>query len=131
MYSVVSRSVILLLCVVPLCASGAPAEPIRGYTVDVWKSDNGLPQNTASSIAQSPDGFLWIGTQAGLARFDGLAFEILTRQSSPGLIDSEVRHLLTTHDGVLWMSTGGGLCRMASGKVVGQDSAPGMLLCAI
>ncbi|MDR3701716.1 MAG: two-component regulator propeller domain-containing protein [Candidatus Sulfopaludibacter sp.] len=103
-------------------------EPIRGYTVDVWKSDHGLPQNTASSLAQSPDGFPWIGTQAGLARFNGSAFEVLTRQNSPGLIDSEVRHLLTTHDGSIWMSTGGGLCRMSSGKVVGQDSATGLLL---
>ena len=96
-----TRLAMLLGCGALACYAGTQAEPLSGYAVDVWKSDKGLPQNTAAAITQSPDGFLWIGTQGGLARFDGLSFKILTRQNSPGLIDTEVRHLLAASDGRL------------------------------
>ncbi len=104
------------------CA-GAEIEPLRGYAVDVWNSDNGLPQNTAAAIMQSSDGYLWIGTQAGLARFDGSNFEILNHQNRPGLFDPEVRGLLSRADGSLWIATGGGLCRRDPGKITAV-SAP-------
>jgi ligand-binding sensor domain-containing protein len=117
----------LLLGGALVSCAGKGAEPLRGYAVDVWKSDNGLPQNTAAAITQSADGFLWIGTQGGLARFDGSSFKILTRQSGPGLVDTEVRHLLAASDGSLWISTGGGLCRINQGKITGQDSREAVL----
>jgi len=117
----------LLSCGALVSYAGTQAEPLRGYAVDVWKSDNGLPQNTAAAITQSADGFLWIGTQGGLARFDGSSFKILTRQSSPGLVDTEVRHLLAASDGSLWISTGGGLCRMNQGKIAEQEPREGVL----
>ena len=104
------------------CCAGTHVEPLRGYAVDVWNSSNGLPQNTAATIAQSSDGFLWIGTEAGLARFDGSGFRVLNTQNSPGLIDSEIRRLLSAHDGSLWISTGGGLCRMDRGKITAENS---------
>jgi signal transduction histidine kinase/ligand-binding sensor domain-containing protein/CheY-like chemotaxis protein len=113
--------IVALGCGVLASYAATNVQPLRGYAVDVWKSDNGLPQNTAATIAQSADGFLWIGTQAGLARFDGSRFEVLTRQNTPGLIDSEVRRLLAAADGSLWISTGGGLCRMESGKIAAQS----------
>jgi signal transduction histidine kinase/ligand-binding sensor domain-containing protein/CheY-like chemotaxis protein len=105
--------------------AGARVEALRGFAVDVWKSDNGLPQNSATAIAQSADGFLWIGTQGGLARFDGSSFRILTREDNPGLIDSEIGHILAARDGSVWISTGAGLCRMERGKIVAQDPAEG------
>jgi len=121
-----SRWAVLLCLGALVCHARVPAEPLRGYAVDAWNSDKGLPQNTAAAIAQSADGFLWIGTQGGLARFDGSAFKVLTRQDTPGLIDSEVRHLLTTRDGSLWISTGGGLCRLARGRIACQNPARGV-----
>ena len=50
-------------------ATAAPA-----YQVDVWRADDGLPQSTVTSIAQTADGYLWLGTQNGLVRFDGVSF---------------------------------------------------------
>jgi signal transduction histidine kinase/ligand-binding sensor domain-containing protein/CheY-like chemotaxis protein len=117
----------LLGCGVAACA-GARVEALRGFAVDVWKSDNGLPQNSATAIAQSADGFLWVGTQGGLARFDGSSFRILTREDNPGLIDSEIEHILAARDGSVWISTGGGLCRMERGKMVAQTPAEGAAL---
>ena len=64
--SVYIRNLFLAGLALVSCA-GAEIEPLRGHAVDVWNSDNGLPQNTAAAIAQTSDGYLWIGTQAGLA----------------------------------------------------------------
>jgi len=110
-----------------LSCAGAEIEPLRGYAVDVWNSANGLPQNTAAAITQTSDGYLWIGTQAGLARFDGSSFEILNKQNRPGLADPEVRGLLARADGSLWIATAGGLCRRELGKIAavsGPEAPP-------
>ena len=120
--SVYFRNLCLAGVALVSCA-GAEIGPLRGYAVDVWNSANGLPQNTAAAIAQSSDGYLWIGTQAGLARFDGSNFEILNKQNRPGLADPEVRGLLARADGSLWIATAGGLCRRDIGKITGV-SAP-------
>jgi len=106
-----------LASVALVSCAGAEIGPLRGYAVDVWNSANGLPQNTAAAITQSSDGYLWIGTQAGLARFDGSNFEILNKQNRPGLADPEVRGLLARADGSVWIATGGGLCRRDIGKI--------------
>ena len=44
------------------------------YLIDVWRGESGLPSSSVTSIAQTPDGYLWIGTYNGLARFDGVRF---------------------------------------------------------
>jgi signal transduction histidine kinase/ligand-binding sensor domain-containing protein/CheY-like chemotaxis protein len=106
------------------CA-GAEVEPLRGYAVDVWNSGNGLPQSTAAAIAQTNDGYLWVGTQAGLARFDGVHFEILNRQNRPGLGDPEVHELLARADGSLWIATAGGLYRRDPGRITAILSPEG------
>ena len=46
------------------------------YLVDNWQIPEGLPQTSAQAIARTPDGYLWIGTQEGLARFDGVRFSV-------------------------------------------------------
>src|SRR5215831_16588191 len=55
------------------------------YNVRVWQIDDGLPQNSVWAIAQSKDGYLWVGTQQGLARFDGLRFLLLDDKAAPEL----------------------------------------------
>jgi signal transduction histidine kinase/ligand-binding sensor domain-containing protein len=47
----------------------------RGYAITYWQTEDGLPQNSILQIAQSPDGFLWAGTQQGIVKFDGLKFK--------------------------------------------------------
>src|SRR5512141_1698145 len=51
------------------------AEEVLRYRVRIWQ--DGLPQNSVFAISQTPDGYLWVGTHAGLARFDGLRFTLL------------------------------------------------------
>jgi hypothetical protein len=61
-----------VLCLVSLFAAPAAAQP-RDYVVDVWDTDRGLPSSLVTSLAQTPEGYLWVATQNGLLRFDGLA----------------------------------------------------------
>src|SRR5262245_42328592 len=67
------------LCVAGfLAAAGAaaldPAKSIAQYSLDSWTSREGLPQNSVQTILQTRDGFLWLGTEEGLVRFDGVHF---------------------------------------------------------
>ena len=69
----------------------------------VWQTDEGLPDNVISGLAQTPDGFLWVGTQGGLMRFDGVRFEEFTPVNLPGVPNRLVRALITDRVGGLWM----------------------------
>lgn len=77
-----------------------------------WTVENGLPVDSVMSIAQTPDGYLWAGTEAGLARFDGIKFTVFTPGSHLGPSPSMVIDLLADRGGALWMATrDGGVVR--------------------
>src|SRR5689334_12950756 len=62
-----------------------PHKSIAQYVRHAWETDDGLPQNSISGIAQTDDGFLWIGTRDGLARFDGARFTVYNRENTPAM----------------------------------------------
>jgi hypothetical protein len=64
--------------------STGPLTDPPAFRLDQWTTDEGLPQNSVNAIAQAPEGFLWIGTFGGLARFDGTAFRLIDRSDSLG-----------------------------------------------
>ena len=78
--------------------------------------ENGLPQNSVHALAQTADGFLWLGTEAGLVRFDGIGFTSFDHSSTPGLPSGDIRNLLETPDGTLWVGTAEGLARRKDGS---------------
>jgi len=87
-----------------------------GFVFRAWGTEAGLPQNTVSVILQTRDGYLWLGTQAGLARFDGLRFQAYGL--AEGLPSVQVRALYEDHQGSLWIGTyGGGLSRLRDGRM--------------
>ena len=83
---------------------------------DVWLTENGLPQNTVHAIAQTKDGYIWIGTEEGLARFDGIKFTVFDKQNTPDIKSNYIRSLLADRQGALWIGTAQGLVRMLSGR---------------
>ncbi len=95
--------------------------------------ENGLPQNTVQALAQTKDGFLWLGTEDGLVRFDGVEFQTYDRNSNSGLPGlalpgNDIRCLLATADGALWIGTNAGLARWKDGTAktfTTQDGLPG------
>jgi len=114
-----------------LAASGAQAlDPEHGFRqigVDIWSSVDGLPQNTVQAVLQTRDGYVWIGTQAGLVRFDGVRFVPHNTRTTPAILHDDIQALAETADGSLWIATyGGGLVRRHKGAFTLMDE-PGML----
>ncbi|MEP6663549.1 MAG: two-component regulator propeller domain-containing protein, partial [Verrucomicrobiota bacterium] len=85
------------------------------YSTRVWQIDNTL-QNTIQALAQTPDGYLWVGTQYGVARFDGIDFKFFTPQNTPGMTNGFINLLVVTKDGSLLIGTEGGLIQQKKGK---------------
>ena len=75
------------------------------YTIDKWTIDEGLPQNTVTSIIQTRDGYLWFGTRNGLVRFDGLRFTIFDECNTPGLSNSRICKVFEDSESNLWIGT--------------------------
>lgn len=76
---------------------------------DVWQIDDGLPQNGVAAIVQSLDGYLWLGTQEGLVRYDGQEFVVFDKYNTEAMLESQVRALAIGNEGELWIGTEGGL----------------------
>jgi len=94
-----------------------PAKRITQYSIKVWNMESGLPDNSVIAIGQTREGYLWIGTQNGLARFDGNHFELFTRGTLPQLKSNLIRALYEDHSGTLWIGTEtGGLTRYKEEK---------------
>ncbi|MDB6174308.1 MAG: two component regulator propeller/histidine kinase domain protein [Chthoniobacteraceae bacterium] len=86
----------------------------REYVLATWQTAEGLPANTVTALAQTRDGWLWIGTTNGLARFDGVRFTAFGE--SHGLPALSISCLLEENDGTFWVGTaGGGLARWENG----------------
>ncbi|HEY8462390.1 MAG TPA: two-component regulator propeller domain-containing protein [Blastocatellia bacterium] len=108
------RILILYLAWAPPLLALDPHKAISQYGYSVWQTGQGLPQGTVMSIAQTPDGYLWLGTPVGLVRFDGSQFRLIEEEATARF---GVWHLYVSRDGSLWISTyGGGLLRFKNGK---------------
>jgi signal transduction histidine kinase/ligand-binding sensor domain-containing protein/DNA-binding response OmpR family regulator len=87
-----------------------PDKKITQYSIKIWNMEAGLPGNSVYAVRQTQEGYLWIGTQNGLVRFDGIDFELFTRDKIPQLKDNIVRALYQDRNGTLWIgTTSGGL----------------------
>ncbi len=93
-----------------------PAKRLNEYLIKTWTSESGLPQNTVNSLIQTHEGYIWIGTPAGLVRFDGIRFKIFSRWNTPALKNDSILALHEDKNNVLWVGTdGGGLCSFKNG----------------
>src|SRR6202790_5461186 len=101
-------------------ASGGQAHPhnaIEGYDHRAWQAPEGLPQDSVQTILQTRDGFLWVGTERGLARFDGLHFEVFKSKDAGGIKINSIEVLYESRDATLWIGTrDSGLIAMKDGK---------------
>jgi ligand-binding sensor domain-containing protein/signal transduction histidine kinase len=92
--------------------------PASDYLIQVWSSDDGLPQNSVNCLAQTPDGYLWIGTRSGgLARFDGMHFLTFNPQTTAELKDVEFETLSVDSRGTMWVTAGNeSIASLSGGK---------------
>ena len=85
-----------------------PTKQLSQFGHHSWTQQQGLPQDSVRAIVQAPDGALWIGTDEGLARFDGTDFTVF-RQSRDGLPSGSITALLAARDGAIWVGTLGSI----------------------
>jgi ligand-binding sensor domain-containing protein len=81
---------------------GLAAAP-PNYVIRTWQVENGLPQTKVTAVTQTRDGYLWLGTYGGLARFDGVQFRIFDDNNTPEMRSSRVTSLFEAADGTLWI----------------------------
>lgn len=108
----------LLVCLPTTGLAFSPQLVPQDMSVRVWNKRDGLPEDSVTSVIQSRDGYLWIGTSAGLVRFDGLRFVPITPQSGKTNTPICVSALCEDSKGQLWIGTqGDGLLRYAGGSL--------------
>src|SRR5208282_6809791 len=108
---------ILVAALFGMAARAAPVSVVaipvsEDYVLRTWETDDGLPNNRVSGIAQTPDGYLWLATGGGLARFDGVRFTTFLKDSTPGLESNRMSSVFAARDGALWVGLDrGGVAR--------------------
>lgn len=101
-----------LIVVLVIGLTGAYGADIVGakkeFLITKWTTEAGLPQNTVTSIVQTSDGYIWVGTFGGLARFDGVKFTIFDSTNGPGLKSNRILALYEDRWKRLWVGTESG-----------------------
>lgn len=93
----------------------AAAQDLRYLRHGSWSTENGLPQNSVHQILQTKDGFLWIATEDGIARFDGVVFKTFKHDNEPTFASNDACCLVEGPSGDLWAGTDDGLLRLRQG----------------
>jgi ligand-binding sensor domain-containing protein len=96
------------------------------YAQQNWQLADGLPQNSVFAIIQSRDGYLWLATQAGLVRFDGVRFQVFGRANTPEFERENVAALAEDGDGAIWVGTTSGVRRYLRGRFTRYDKGAGL-----
>src|SRR5262245_9512686 len=94
-----------------------PALDVSQYGHTAWTIREGFFSGRVSTIAQTPDGYLWLGTEAGLFRFDGARMVRWQPREHEQLPNPSILKLLVTRDGRLWIGTGAGLATLKDGRL--------------
>ena len=94
-----------------------PERQITQYGHTAWRLDEGTFPSAPHAVAQTVDGYLWIGTETGLVRSDGVRFVSWTAPAGQALASTSIYSLAGTRDGRLWIGTGAGLASWKDGKL--------------
>jgi ligand-binding sensor domain-containing protein len=115
-----------LLSFARVCVALDPHQGLGHYGYQSWQTDSGLPQNTVHAVLQTSDGYLWIGTEAGLVRFDSTRFQIFTRKDTPQLGSDLIESLFEDRSGTLWIGTSSGITRYRNHafESIGENTGP-------
>ncbi len=125
----------ILLAGVLLCSPVAwaldPALDVSQYAHTAWKVRDGFTKGSIFAIAQTPDGYLWLGTEFGLLRFDGVRAVPWQPPADQHLLSSTIYSLLAARDGTLWIGTSKGLAGWKEGKLTTYAELAGHYIFAI
>src|SRR5215510_8177286 len=120
----------LLIIIIDLLAPTAialdSARQIAQYSHTVWQTENGLPQNSVRAILQTQDGYIWLATEEGLVRFDGLSFTVFDKHNVPRMRSNNIQVIYEDKHGVLWVGTDDGLVRLRNGSFTVYSNKEGL-----
>ena len=105
-----------------------PALDVSQYIHTSWKIREGFTKGTIRTIAQTPDGYLWLGTDLGLLRFDGVRTTPWQPPPNHALPSNTIVSLLVARDGTLWIGTDKGLASWKDGQLVQYESLAGSVV---
>ena len=94
-----------------------PHKKLAQYIHKKWSTDDGLPNNYISAVLQTSDGYLWVGTFEGVARFDGVTFKVFNKYNHSEIKDNRITVLFESSDQTLWVGTRGGLTTIKNGEL--------------
>jgi len=123
----ISQTFLCLVLVALGCPGVAgldPSRKISQYAHNMWRIQDGYLPAPPEAIAQTVDGYLWIGTHAGLVRFDGVRFVPWASPKGEKLPSDQIHSLLGTSDGSLWIGTADGLARWRDGRLTTDENLP-------
>jgi signal transduction histidine kinase/ligand-binding sensor domain-containing protein len=123
-------NVLARLTAVTFLSAGAAVSRPLSYTADpdyliaTWKTEDGLPEDSATAMVQTHDGYLWFGTFNGLVRYNGSEFTVFDSHNTPGMPGSGIVNLHLDRKGRMWVSTTSGLAVMKDGiwKKLGKEN---------
>jgi signal transduction histidine kinase/ligand-binding sensor domain-containing protein len=118
----------LLTLVCPYALALNPALDVSEYAHTAWRVRDGFVKGTIGSIAQTPDGYLWLGTEFGLLRFDGVRAVPWQPPQGQHLPSNSVFSLLAARDGTLWIGTSKGLASWKGGKLTQYPELAGQFV---
>src|SRR5882757_1687602 len=113
-----TRSILVFLLLI-ICGHALALDPSRQpsqYVLDNWQIPEGLPQTSALAIARTPDGYLWVGTQEGLARFDGVRFTPFDPNNESAFSDNYISALFVDRAARMWIGTASGIVVLENGR---------------
>jgi len=123
---VIALGILLACC--PHVFGLDPSLDINQYAHTAWKVREDFSKGMIFSIAQTPDGYLWLGTEFGLRRFDGVRSVPWQPPAGEHLPSSEIRTLLVARDGSLWIGTREGLASWKDGKLTQYGELAGQII---
>src|SRR5260370_14025636 len=121
----------MLLAWRPCAVALSPALDVSQYAHTSWKISEGFSKGVIRSMAQTPDGYLWLGTEFGLVRFDGVRAVPWQPPPDQHLPSSNIVSLLAARDGTLWIGTFQGLASWKAGKLTQYPELAGRVIMTI
>jgi ligand-binding sensor domain-containing protein/signal transduction histidine kinase len=103
-------------CTVMSCVGIGCAQDLRYLSQQAWSTEEGLPQSSVHAVLQTRDGYLWIATEGGVARFDGVSFKVFAHADEDAFASDDICCLAQDAGDGLWIGTADGLVRMERGE---------------
>ena len=75
------------------------------YRIDIWITDNGLPQNSVTGVTATPEGYIWFTTNEGLVRFDAVRFKVFNKSNTPEITNNRMFGAFADKSGKIWMNS--------------------------